>query len=215
MLVLFDLDGTVIDSLDAWAAAYRQAVHPRGLTDQDIVKDFFHSTEESLLCHGITRTREYFEFIKRFVRDNPHLVSVAADAYDALGDLKDNGHTLGVLTARPRDITTLHCPPELLLKFEVIIDREDALPKPHPDGVFKACKDTGISIKQTVLVGDQPADAKCAQSAGIPFLWYKPNDHPFRNHGELAQASSFSSFKELPGLVDSLRQHRTRRKSPC
>lgn len=204
MLILFDLDGTILDSLDAWATAYRKAVHPKKLTDEEIVKDFFHSTPESLSRHGIKNHDEYHKSVIRFIKDNYHLITIETDAEEALERLEEMGHTLGILTSRSKEIATIHCPPQLLSKFSVIIDREDALPKPHPDGVLKACRDTGIPINQTILVGDHPIDAKCAENVGVAFLFYKPNDHIFRRHKELVHARSFSSFKELLDLISNL-----------
>lgn len=204
MLVLFDLDGTVIDSLDAWAAAYRQAVHPRQLTDEQIVSDFFHTTPEVLSRHGVTDLAAYYSFLGDFLKNNPHLITVAADAEYAMGELKRNGHLLGVITARNKEFARMHCPQEILSMLDVFIDRHDAPPKPLPDGVLKACKQTGVSLRNTVLVGDHPIDAKCAQNAGVRFLFYKPGDHVFRNHAELNGTQSFSRFKQLPQIIGLL-----------
>ena len=201
MLVLFDLDGTILDSLDAWALAYRKAVHPRELTDEEIVGDFFHASPESLARHGITNVGEFYRLVHLFLEENSHMQTVAIDAEEALGELEKKGHTLGILTARSKKIATVNLPPQLLSKFKIVIDRDDAPPKPRPDGVFKACKDTGIPISETVLVGDHPIDAGCAESAGIPFLLYKPDNHVFRSHRELLHLKSFSSFEELPGII--------------
>jgi pyrophosphatase PpaX len=205
MLVLFDLDGTILDSLDAWAASYRKAVFPKVITDEEIVRDFLQPTQESLSRHGIRNRGEYFRSLNVIFKENSGLVKLEADVESALDQLERKGHILGIITSRPKEIAKTHCPPHLLSKFKVFIDREDAFPKPHPDGIFKACRETGTPLNKTVFVGSHPVDAACAKNAGVQFLLYKPNGQsPFRNYPRLVGRRQFSSFRELPDLIRSM-----------
>ena len=50
--------------------------------------------------------------------------------------------------------------------FAVIISRDDALPKPHPDGVYQAARHMGITISELLVVGDFRFDIMAGYAAG-------------------------------------------------
>ncbi len=44
--------------------------------------------------------------------------------------------------------------------------RDDSLPKPHPDGVHKACERMGLSVSEVMVVGDFRFDVMAGKAAG-------------------------------------------------
>ena len=50
--------------------------------------------------------------------------------------------------------------------FRAIITRENSLPKPHPDGVYKAAVQMGISTSELMMVGDFRFDVIAGKAAG-------------------------------------------------
>jgi hydrogenase expression/formation protein HypE len=50
--------------------------------------------------------------------------------------------------------------------FSTVITREDSLPKPHPDGVHKACERMGLAASELMVVGDFRFDVMAGKAAG-------------------------------------------------
>jgi len=90
-------------------------------------------------------------------------------AEKCLLDLKSKGLLLGILTRN-----SLKSVSRMLEKFSgittkdfaAIITREDSLPKPNPDGVYKAARLMGIATSELVVVGDFRFDVMAGKEAG-------------------------------------------------
>lgn len=50
--------------------------------------------------------------------------------------------------------------------FSAVITRDDSLPKPHPDGVHKACEQMGLAASELMVVGDFRFDVMAGKAAG-------------------------------------------------
>jgi phosphoglycolate phosphatase-like HAD superfamily hydrolase len=50
--------------------------------------------------------------------------------------------------------------------FSAVITRDDSLPKPHPDGVHKACERMGLATSELMVVGDFRFDVMAGKAAG-------------------------------------------------
>jgi len=86
---------------------------------------------------------------------------------ECLRKLKSAGFKLGIATNGPSRITE-----ELLTLlnirdlFSVVVGSEDAVnPKPAPDLILAACEKAKTALLRTIYVGDQPVDAKAAETA--------------------------------------------------
>jgi hydrogenase expression/formation protein HypE len=95
------------------------------------------------------------------------LPNVGAEA--CLLALRGKGVLLGIITrnslpsvrlALERFVTVR------LLDFSTVITRDDSLPKPHPDGVHKACERMGLAASELMVVGDFRFDVMAGKAAG-------------------------------------------------
>ncbi|MBI3588692.1 HAD family hydrolase [Candidatus Micrarchaeota archaeon] len=205
MLVLFDLDGTLLDSLEAWLRGYRSII-PGGvnLSDRKIIDDFFVHDDGNFRHYGISDIAAFYESLDDAVFRHADLITAFGHVQATMGRLKCAGHRLGVLTARRKAIAKRHCPKWLLEECEVFIDREDAAAKPAPDGILKACGMTGVKIADAVFVGDHPIDFQAARAAGVPFIFFMQPDGKFRRNFNPQGVRSFGNFAELPGIIEEI-----------
>jgi len=205
-LVLFDLDGTLIDSdlmlkytfLEMFEI-YRPDYHPTdeymlGYSGPQIVetlKKEFPGFDQELM------NKEYKE---RSVKNYDKYVKLYPNIGDVVNSLAKQGIKTGIVTSKHRyatkytfDLLKMNG----LFDFVVCADEVENL-KPAPDGIFKAMEHFGIANKKDVLyIGDGRIDFETARNAGIDFGFV---DWSKRKLGEDAKIDihvpSFKQFAE-------------------
>jgi len=199
-MCIFDLDGTLIDSLPAISHFANTAIAAIGLEPipSETYKKYVGNGMDILLhrClnHYNQDTDDNFAVI-RPVYKNGYDADVLYKTYpydginETLKILKDIGIKLCVLSNKP-DNVVVDAVSQLFGKdfFDIVIgQRENMKKKPEPDGVFEICKKTGITPKETVFVGDTNVDINTSNNAGtysVGVLW------GFRGRQELEEAGA-------------------------
>lgn len=205
MLVIFDIDGTLIDSLEAWLRANDDALKKKGrtLSEDEIISDLFFHHEKGFKKHGISDAKEFYRLRDETLGLHLNSAKEMAHAKEALQQLKSMGHRIGILTSRSKSVAKHALPEWLIAATDIFIDREDAPGKPLPDGLFLASKKSGIPLAQTIFVGDHVTDWECAKAAGVPFIYFRQQQERFsRNFAPNSPA--FSDFRELPALIGKI-----------
>jgi hydrogenase expression/formation protein HypE len=90
-------------------------------------------------------------------------------AEECLLTLRDKGVLLGIITRNSLPSVRLaleRFETVRLLDFSTVITRDDSLPKPHPDGVHKACDRMGLAASELMVVGDFRFDVIAGKAAG-------------------------------------------------
>jgi HAD superfamily hydrolase (TIGR01549 family) len=95
---------------------------------------------------------------------------------ELLKQLNDSEIPLGMVTGRhSRDLHIMLEAHSLQSHFKIMVsDDQVSLPKPNPEGIFKAAKHLGILPKNTLYIGDSPSDVEAAHNAGataIAVVW--------------------------------------------
>lgn len=179
--VLFDLDGTLIDSVADLAAAVNAvlAVHGeaplpvgavRGMVGNGIAKlverAFAASgkpLEGQTLDEAVAEMMDAYQgcLIERTV-----LMPGAADAVEAL---REAGLLLGLVTNKPQDATgAIMDHFGLAARFGVIVGgRADLARKPAPDMLLAALAQLSVDPENAVMVGDSTIDVDAARNAGM------------------------------------------------
>ncbi|MCX4458647.1 HAD family hydrolase [Streptomyces sp. NBC_01728] len=93
--------------------------------------------------------------------------------------LRAQGTATGAVTLQDPDRLRWLLPPDLSELLEVVITRQDAPPKPAPDGLHLALNRLNIGPERAVFVGDSPTDMTAARAAGVVALgavwgWHPP-----------------------------------------
>ena len=170
--ILFDLDGVLIDSLDAWWNALNDALKKFDLEEiskEEFVSkywgyDLYTNLKKANLPLeiGITCSRLYKNHINK-IKLHPK----ALDILEKTENLKR-----GLVTNTPKD-----CTKEVLKKFgleryfDVVVTGDDvSRGKPDPEIIFKACNHLEVDPKETIMVGDTDSDVKAAKLAGCSVI---------------------------------------------
>jgi pyrophosphatase PpaX len=192
--VLFDLDGTLIDSVRLILDSYHHALAAHGLPPR--------SDEEWLLGVGTPLTAQFGAFqntagmldelIATYreynLKHHDRMVTVYPGVVDVVRQLKQDGIATGLVTSKNRSGAVRGL---ALAQLESLMDvlvcaDEVENPKPHPEPVEKAVGLLGSDPATTVYVGDSIHDMRSGRAAGVrtaAVLW-----GPFgRSHLEGAQ----------------------------
>jgi len=203
--VVFDLDGTLIDSLPDVTKAVNLLLEEEGqpLLDSSVVNTFIGSGERVLMDRLVAATAflpsDFDRLMPRFIA---HYKIAALDtklfpgARDALDRLRAAGVPIGLCTNKPRAplIPTLEAA-GLSDVFGVVVAGDD-LPKRKPDPAPLFHCFQALGAETGIYVGDSEVDAETARRAGVPFVIYAhgirvspiadiPHDVVFDNFGAL------------------------------
>lgn len=195
-LLIFDLDGTLIDSSRDLAISTNAMLRHLGRAEVDektvnsYVGDGAQVLVRRALGNGVpdSEFQTAYEFFIRYYRahslENTRLYPGIAEALDAL---KQAGNTLAVLTNKPVKISR-----DILVGLGVEhmfvrVYGGDSFPtkKPDPLGIETLMKERGSAREWTTMIGDTSVDIRTAKAAGVRacgVLWgFKPetlNDPP-------------------------------------
>ena len=174
--ILFDLDGTLIDSTEAILASFHFAFNDQNFeftkNDKEIIKLIGYPLDHMFKELGVKK-ENVWDFVDSY-KANYRKISEAQtlllkNARESV-ELASTFATLGVVTTK----TTLYSIP-LLKNFEIwnyfntIIGRQEVTnPKPHPEPIFKACEALKITPSRDVfIIGDTKLDLIAANKANI------------------------------------------------
>lgn len=174
-LAIFDLDGTLVDSVDDLAAAVNHALAQVQLPPRtrDEVRSFIGDGARALLERAVAPHRDRLEPALAAWRAHyeAHLLD-ATRPYPGIPELLAGARRpLAVLTNKPvamavRILEGLG----LSARFQAIVGGGDAPPKPDPAGARALLARLGVRPEDAVLVGDSTVDAATARNAGIAFV---------------------------------------------
>jgi pyrophosphatase PpaX len=172
-VVLFDLDGTVIDSGAIILASMRHAakeVLGSEPPDEELMAAVGGPGLEAQM-HALAPDR-VDELVSVYRAHNEPLhegLMCCAGIDDLLVRLKDEGRRLGIVTAKRRKTVALafdQIPLEHL--FETVVGGDEtARHKPDPEPLLLALERLGADPADTAYVGDAPFDIKAAKAAGV------------------------------------------------
>ena len=210
--IVFDLDGTLVDSAPDIQAAANRMLAGEGLAPLDLatVTSFIGNglpklVERVMGARGIDMARHgeltrvthdiYSAASTVLTRPYPNLIA-------ALEALAAAGHVMGVCTNKPeapaRDILR-----DLdMERFFRVVVGGDTLPvkKPDPAPLHRSFEALGATAR--LYVGDSEVDAATAHGAGVDFALFTKGYRkvPVK---ELPHRAAFDDFEALPGIVDA------------
>jgi phosphoglycolate phosphatase len=168
--VLFDLDGTLVDSVGAYLEVARVAAKVYGLevTELQVRQALSTGTNfwkgmvtdetmrQALFAHA---SREW----PRILREHGTVFGGLAATLDAL---KRMGFALGIVSgARPEVLELLR---DVMDRFDaVVLGNDVSHRKPHPEGLHKCLAKLGLKPEEALYVGDTPIDIQASRAAGM------------------------------------------------
>jgi phosphoglycolate phosphatase len=206
---IFDLDGTLLDTLTDLAASTNYALRTHGMPEHSIddVRRFVGNGVRKLMERAIPNGEANPDFEATFATFREHYMHHSLDTTqpypgipEALAELKAKGCRLAVVSNKMMAATVELCRHFFPDTIEVAIGEHEAegiRKKPAPDTVFAALRELGVEKYSAVYVGDSDVDIATARNAGLPcisVLWGFRDREFLLDHG----ATTFiSKPKEL------------------
>ncbi|MES2980725.1 MAG: HAD-IA family hydrolase [Verrucomicrobiota bacterium] len=176
--LIFDLDGTLVESLPGIAASLNRALTQHGLPGQshENVRGFIGDGAVKLVQRAlatVSRIDLTDSVLKNFAADYavswPSGTSVYPSMLELLADLEARGVPLAVLSNKPHAFTV-----EIVEKlfphthFAGVLGNRESLPhKPDPAGALEIAKALGVSPEDCTIIGDSTMDLDTAKNAGM------------------------------------------------
>ncbi len=220
-LILFDLDGTLIETVHEIADATNDTLRALDLVEvsESQVRDWIgHGTRELLISAlacikqcPIGQIREWsqlqqvFELFDHFylARCGTHSY-LYADVFDVLGQLKSAGIKMAVVTNKESRFTQAVMQAHHLESYFDVVISGDTLgsKKPDPQGINLCLQTLGVQPDEAIFIGDSSVDAKTAQNAGLR-VWLMPYGYnmgaPLEDSKPNHIAKGFKEIVELLG----------------
>lgn len=181
--VLFDLDGTLLDSIDEILRSFRHVlerhVPHKSYTRDDLVRLIGEPvvTQMQYFADGDVQladvmVADYRSHNRARLPDVPLFPSVR----ETLVELKKRGFMTGLVTSKQRASTMISIDKHALHSyFDLIVTSDDtAKHKPDPTPLQHAAERLGVATAEIVYVGDSVHDVRCALAAGsvaVAALW--------------------------------------------
>lgn len=196
---IFDLDGTLADTLESIACAGNRALEVVGY--EPLPKDNYKYyagdgaktlVERVLFDAGdkeLFKLDEAFEIYSNFFKaDCTYKVTVFDGIYDVIQKLKAKGIKVTVLSNKPHERTL-----DVIKKlfgddvFDVVWGQKDSIPKkPDPTSALMTAKTLGVEPKECLYIGDTDVDMQTGNSAGmvtVGVLWGFRDREELEKHG--------------------------------
>ncbi|HEY8999487.1 MAG TPA: HAD family hydrolase [Candidatus Saccharimonadales bacterium] len=206
--VIFDLDGTLIDSREGIFWQFEELTREfngEPATRQTIAAAM-HGTTEAIIRTLVPNADANFA---RVSTRHAELWAQSMDFHrlypgseDLLAILRRLDIQLGVVTAGDHRTISVLNKAGVLHHFNVVVSSaDDVQPKPHPGGVLLALSKLGVKPHEAVMVGDTPADIQAGKNAGLKTVAVT---HGFGTHEALRAAAPDHLVNDIPSLLDVL-----------
>lgn len=165
--MVFDLDGTLIDSALDFDLIRREMGLPRGRPILEALAEIPEGPAKDEM-RSVLRMHELA---------GADRATLFPGVSAMLKFLQDHDVPTAILTRNSRESTerVLH---RLSLRFDQVLTREDAPPKPDPTGLITICERWRIAPQTVPFCGDYRFDLEAGRAAGMPTVLYAPGAVP-------------------------------------
>jgi pyrophosphatase PpaX len=212
--ILFDLDGTIIDTNELIITSFMNVLEVQGLsplTREQIIPKMGLTLERQLqLFSGQDDVMPLIQTYRSY-NDIYHdeMVHPFPQVIEVIQSLHGRGIHMGVVTTKNRPGTLKVLEMFGLLEYMdsvvTVIDVKN--PKPHPEPVLKAVKELGSDPLKTLMVGDSPVDIQAAKAAGVlsaGVAWSLKGEDELKKYEPEYMLHSMSDLYSLVGQESGL-----------
>lgn len=177
---IFDLDGTLLDTLLDLANAVNFAMREKGYPERTVaeVRNFIGNGIKVLIKRSVpdgTSEDDYAEALEIFTKYYLEHIADYTKPYDGMIDvvktLTERGCKVAVLSNKA------HVAAQAVVKdffgdiFDIVVGKMDEFPsKPEPDSLFYTIRTLGVTAEECVYIGDSDVDVLTAHNAGLPCI---------------------------------------------
>jgi phosphoglycolate phosphatase len=220
-LIVFDVDGTILDSYTLFEKVILDYSKEKGLPDPclESIRFGYSDPRSHDFKWGVTPDEQFDHLINIFnLMDDWSMSGEAArtpglfeGVEEALMQLRDIGHTLAIVTSKP-EAPLLH-----LLEYHRLgslfaahrnwndITRRGEKEKPEPDMLLSVMRELDFDPKDTVMVGDTIMDVKMGRKAGTHTIGVAWGMHPVSHLNDAgAHHIADTHFRHVVGTVKKI-----------
>ena len=175
--VVFDLDGTLLDTLGDLAGSVNYALRKHGLRECSLqeVRSFLGNGIVRLMQNAVKNAVEGVAFEEVFQTFRSHYLEHCLDTTQPypgilpmMEKLRESGVKIAIVSNKlhpaVQELNRRFCAD---LVTSAVGESETVRRKPHPDGVLKALEELGSRPEEAVYVGDSEVDWETARQAGL------------------------------------------------
>lgn len=213
VLVVFDWDGTLMDSEARIVASMAGAIDQLGLEPRapvEIREIIGLGLPEAMATlypggYGDVHQALIMAYRKQFLHECQQPEELFEGAEQVLQVLSGSGFLLAVATGKSRagldralhTTATRHY-------FMATRCADETCSKPHPQMLEELMDELGAEPQQTLMVGDTEFDLEMARNAGVASLAASYGTQPLERLLALGPLAAFADIRDLPDLLDSL-----------
>lgn len=173
--IIFDLDGTLANTLPLCIRAFRQSVEPlalRPVSDEEIIATFGPSEEGTIM----TLIPDHYEAgIVNYLQFYQTLHDLCPEPFQGIRELlvrlQENSVRIAMVTGKGRHSTEISLRQFGLSSFFEIIETGSPAGPRKADGIEKVLAEwPGLGKGEVLYVGDAPSDISASRKAGIPVV---------------------------------------------
>lgn len=209
--VIFDLDGTLLNTLEDLADGVNAALEKFSLPVRTIdeVRHFVGNGIRNLIKLSVPEhmdgavTEKVFEYFSEYYTSHCRIKTAPYDGItELLTQLKRAGYKIAVVSNKADKAVKILCADFFGETVDVAIgenEKAGVLKKPAPDSVFAAMKALGAKPGETVYVGDSEVDVKTAENSNIPCVsvcWGFRSEEEIRDAGAVLICHNISELKD-------------------
>jgi phosphoglycolate phosphatase len=178
-LLVFDLDGTLIDSGDDLCASVNAMLHhfDRPPLPQAVISTFIGDGAAMLVARSLGEPKDpafleaaltyFLDYYREHKLDHTYVYPGVFPSLDSLRQ-QDAGRSMAVLTNKPIGPSLAICEALGLSPyfFRILGGNSFATKKPDPEGLLALIKEAGVAPEETLMIGDSDVDIRTARNAG-------------------------------------------------
>jgi len=209
---IFDVDGTLLNSLEGYRVAASRATEPYGyeVTYESVRTalnlnqpfwDFVIPADQARDEAFIAKLRD--ETMRHWPAVLAEHVSVLPGLEGALEELRRAGIRLGIFTGSGGESFPPLREAGILDQFEVVVTGLDVQQrKPHPEGLIKCIEQMGLNPVETAYIGDSALDVRASLAAGAMSVGVLTGAGDSASLSAAGAHRVLADIARLPGLFD-------------
>ena len=205
--VLFDFDGTLINTndliFDSYRTAFRQVLN-RNVDDAEILSLYGRPLYASLMEYGDVGEALYYAYREFNESRHDSLAKAFEGAVEGVNSIKKQGYITGIVTSKRLELVERGLKlMNLTDAFDVIITPEDTeKAKPDPEPILCACRKIEINPCEAIYVGDSEFDLAAGKAAETKIAAVKYSMTSYERLLEFKPDYFIDSIEDLAGILE-------------